>query len=43
LEAEIAIWTLLRRLPDLALDNPDEPDWRPTFALRGLNSLPAHW
>jgi cytochrome P450 len=43
LEAQIAIETLLRRLPDLALDNPEEPDWRPTFALRGLNSLPAHW
>ena len=43
LEAEIAIETLLRRLPDLALDNPEVPDWRPTFVLRGLNSLPAHW
>ncbi len=43
LEAEIAIETLLRRLPDLTLDDPEAPDWRPTFVLRGLNSLPAHW
>jgi cytochrome P450 len=43
LEAEIAIGTLLRRLPTLVLDDLDKPDWRPTFVLRGLNSLPAHW
>ncbi len=43
LEAEIAIGTLLRRLPNLVLDDLDKPDWRPTFVLRGLNSLPAHW
>ena len=43
LEGEIAIATLLRRLPDLTLDNIDEPAWRPTFVLRGLKELPAHW
>jgi cytochrome P450 len=43
IEAEIAIATLLRRIPDLKLDNPDNPDWRMTFVLRGLNKLPAHW
>jgi len=43
IEAEIAIATLLRRLPTLTLDDPDVPIWRPTFALRGLESLPAHW
>jgi cytochrome P450 len=43
IEAEIAIATLLRRIPNLKLDNPDNPDWRQTFALRGLNKLPAHW
>jgi cytochrome P450 len=43
IEAEIAIATLLRRLPDLRLDNPGNPQWRPTFVLRGLKELPASW
>jgi cytochrome P450 len=43
IEAEIAISTLLRRLPDLRLDNPENPEWRPTFVLRGLKRLPASW
>ncbi|WP_315771705.1 MULTISPECIES: cytochrome P450 [unclassified Bradyrhizobium] len=43
IEAEIAIGTLLRRLPELKLDDPDNPEWRPTFVLRGLKRLPAHW
>lgn len=43
LEGEIAFETLLRRLPDLQLDNIERPEWRPTFALRGLKTLPAHW
>ncbi|WP_316188643.1 MULTISPECIES: cytochrome P450 [unclassified Bradyrhizobium] len=43
IEAEVAIGTLLRRLPELKLDDPDNPDWRPTFVLRGLKRLPAHW
>jgi cytochrome P450 len=43
IEAEIAIRTLLRRLPNLRLDNIDHPDWRQTFVLRGLNKLPASW
>src|SRR6185295_19564229 len=41
IEAEIAISTLLRRLPDLRLDNAENPEWRPTFVLRGLKRLPA--
>jgi cytochrome P450 len=41
LEAEIAIATLLSRFPDLALDDPRHPEWRPTFVLRGLKRLPA--
>jgi cytochrome P450 len=36
IEAEVAISTLLRRLPDLKLDDADNPEWRPTFVLRGL-------
>jgi cytochrome P450 len=43
IEAEIAISTLLRRLPELRLDDADNPEWRPTFVLRGLKQLPASW
>lgn len=43
IEAEIAIATLLRRLPNLRLENAENPEWRPTFVLRGLKSLPATW
>jgi cytochrome P450 len=43
IEAEIAISTLLRRLPDLRLDDAVNPEWRPTFVLRGLMRLPARW
>lgn len=43
LEAEVAIATLLRRLPDLTIDDIENPQWRPTFVLRGLKTLPASW
>ena len=43
IEAEIAISTLLRRIPDLRLDDAENPQWRPTFVLRGLKQLPASW
>jgi cytochrome P450 len=43
IEAEVAIATLLRRLPTLRLDDPEHADWRQTFVLRGLNRLPASW
>ncbi|WP_291863358.1 cytochrome P450 [Bradyrhizobium sp.] len=43
IEAEVAIATLLRRLPDLKLDDAENPEWRPTFVLRGLKELPASW
>jgi len=43
IEAEVALGTLLRRLPNLRLDNQDNPEWRPTFVLRGLKTLPASW
>lgn len=39
LEAQTAITTLLRRLPDLQVDTTS-PVWRGTIALRGLQSLP---
>jgi cytochrome P450 len=43
IEAEIAIATLLDRLPDISPDDLDHPKWRPTFVLRGLKELPASW
>jgi cytochrome P450 len=43
IEAEIAISTLLRRLPDLRIENAENPEWRSTFVLRGLKRLPASW
>jgi len=43
IEAEIAITTLLRRIPGLRLDDAENPEWRPTFVLRGLKRLPASW
>jgi cytochrome P450 len=43
IEAEIAIGALLRRLPNLQLNDVEHPDWRQTFVLRGLNKLPASW
>ncbi|MGB8400456.1 cytochrome P450 [Bradyrhizobium sp.] len=43
IEAEVAISTLLRRLPQLRLDDAENPEWRPTFVLRGLKRLPASW
>jgi cytochrome P450 len=43
IEAEVAIATLLRRLPELRLDDAVNPAWRPTFVLRGLKTLPASW
>jgi hypothetical protein len=43
IEAEVAIAPLLRRLPDLKLDDAENAEWRPTFVLRGLKRLPASW
>src|SRR6201995_1859318 len=41
IEAEVAISTLLRRLPHLRIDDVENPQWRPSFVLRGLTRLPA--
>jgi cytochrome P450 len=43
IEAEIAIATLLRRLPHLRIDDVENPEWRPTFVWRGLRRLPGSW
>jgi cytochrome P450 len=42
LEARLAIDTLLRRLPGLALTG-EAPRWKPMIFLRGLESLPLMW
>jgi len=42
LEGEIALASLIKRLPNLRLAD-DEPDWRKTFTLRGLSRLPVIW
>ena len=42
LEGQIAISTLLKRLPELHLGvAPEKLRWRPTFVVRGLESLPV--
>jgi cytochrome P450 len=43
LEGEVAIGTLIQRIPNLKIRNVEDPDWRNSFALRGLNKLPAVW
>ena len=44
LEGEVALTTLLRRLPELRLAvPPDEPTWRPVPLFRALASLPVAW
>jgi cytochrome P450 len=44
LEGEIALGTLLRRLPDLRLDVTLEAvNWRPSFFVRGLANLPVRF
>jgi cytochrome P450 len=43
IEAEVAILALLERFPNLRLDDAANPQWRDTFVLRGLKTLPASW
>jgi len=43
IELETALGTLLRRLPGLSIGNLDSLQWKPTFTVRGLRSLPANW
>jgi len=44
LEGEIAIATLLHRLPNIQLAvAPEALSWRPAFELRGLNALPVRF
>ncbi len=43
LEVAEALTVLFRRLPELALDDIEHPDWKRTITLRGVVSLPASW
>ena len=44
IEAEVAINDpAAPDLPDLRLDDAENPEWRPSFVLRGLKQLPASW
>jgi cytochrome P450 len=43
IEADEALKVLLERLPNLTLDDPDNPQWKNTITLRGVTALPAHW
>lgn len=40
-EGQIALETLLRRTPNLAVASDGPSDWRPTIAFRGLERLPV--
>ncbi len=43
LETKIGLGALLERLPDLQLQEIDNPDWKQTITLRGQKSIPAIW
>jgi cytochrome P450 PksS len=43
MEAQIALTTLLRRLPDIRLAEDARPRWRRGLILRGLESLPVEY
>jgi cytochrome P450 len=44
MEGQIAIGTLLRRMPELRLaDPPESLTWRPGMVLRGLKGLPVEF
>lgn len=43
IEAAEVFATILRRIPNLRLMQPDRLQWRPSFTLRGLAELPVAW
>jgi hypothetical protein len=43
IEGQIAISTILRRLPNLALDTTTPLRWRDNLGLRGLTALPVYF
>ncbi len=43
IELEVALETLFRRLPSLAIDNVEQLKWEQTWVFKSLESLPARW
>ena len=43
LEGELVFSALVRRMPNLELPEKDRPEWKRSFTLRGLKTLPAVW
>ncbi|MFE3641358.1 cytochrome P450 [Streptomyces sp. NPDC059169] len=43
LEGTVAVRTLLERLPGLALDSGERPEWLPGMLMRGVRRLPVRW
>jgi len=44
LEGDIAFTTVLKRLPNIHLAvAPEQLEWRPSVAMRGLRSLPVRF
>lgn len=43
LEATEALKVLFERLPDLQLQEIDNPDWKQTITLRGIKTMPVTW
>jgi len=43
IEAAEALKVLFERLPDLELENVDQPEWKQTITLRGQKRIPASW
>jgi cytochrome P450 len=43
IEADIALSTLLRRIPNMELPDMANPQWKRNAQMRGLRTLPARW
>lgn len=43
IELETGLQTLFTRLPNLRIPQPDALKWKPTFTVRGLETLPVTW
>lgn len=43
IEADVVFSTLLREMPELRLAEGTAPQWRESFTLRGLTTLPVTW
>jgi cytochrome P450 len=43
IELETALDGLFRRLPELRIEDIDNPTWKPTITIRGLERLQSRW